>query len=140
MKKIRKGGSENLSQISGPVRTCLGCRTRRSAEELARLVLDKREEPAKVVWDRDRRLPGRGAWVCADDPVCLTRATSKNRLAKALRVGEVDVTSLTEMTERSTDKPPTPPAPPGGRPDGSNRLEESNPASSTQGHRCQRDG
>lgn len=43
----------------GPIRTCLACRRARPARELVRLVvLDG------VQIDLERRLPGRGVWVC----------------------------------------------------------------------------
>jgi len=32
-----------------------------------------------------RTLPGRGAWLCADDPGCIDRAARKDSLGRALR-------------------------------------------------------
>jgi len=61
-----------------PQRTCVACRRVRPARELMRLVVVMDE----IVADRDRRLPGRGAYVCPE-PACVQRA--RDRAAHALR-------------------------------------------------------
>ena len=75
-----------------PVRTCAGCRRKRPQSELIRVVrgpdgvvrLDQsssgRKAPGAPVTGR---APGRGAYVCADDP-CVERALQTGALARAL--------------------------------------------------------
>ncbi|MDR3135793.1 MAG: YlxR family protein [Deltaproteobacteria bacterium] len=76
------------------LRTCLACRAKRPIAELKRLALVPGPDRPIVVLDPDRRLPGRGAWLCADSPGCLDKAFSKGRLARALRVANPDVSGL----------------------------------------------
>lgn len=63
-----------------PVRTCLACNGKRPKGELLRLALDS--EHSMVVLDQDRRLPGRGAYVCSG---CLARLRYNKRVQKAFR-------------------------------------------------------
>ncbi|HKQ41291.1 MAG TPA: YlxR family protein [Pseudonocardia sp.] len=64
-----------------PIRTCVGCRTRSSVDDLLRVVV----EDGALVPDPRRRLPGRGAWL---HPVldCLRRAERRSAFPRALRV------------------------------------------------------
>ena len=71
------GTSENRK----PVRTCVGCRTRRPKSELLRLALDPRE---RVIWDSEQTMPGRGAYLCPASG-CLADALKKRRLNRAFR-------------------------------------------------------
>ena len=64
-----------------PHRTCLGCRQRRAKRELVRLV---RRPDGLVDADLGGRLPGRGAYVCAE-AACAERALKTGRLAQAFR-------------------------------------------------------
>ena len=66
-----------------PIRTCLGCRTRNSKDELVRIA---RTPDGRVVLDRTGRAGGRGAYLCPD-PTCLAKALKKGALARALRTG-----------------------------------------------------
>ncbi|HEX2234664.1 MAG TPA: YlxR family protein [Actinomycetota bacterium] len=65
-----------------PVRTCVGCRTRRPRAELVRVV---RAPDGAVALERSRGAPGRGAYLCADGRRCLEEALRSGRLARALR-------------------------------------------------------
>jgi predicted RNA-binding protein YlxR (DUF448 family) len=79
----------------GPVRTCIGCRSRASASELLRVVA------ADGVVDPDprRRLPGRGAWL-HPDPDCLYRAERRSAFPRALRVpGPLDTGALRALLD-----------------------------------------
>ncbi|RIH82301.1 hypothetical protein Mlute_02537 [Meiothermus luteus] len=49
-----------------PIRQCVACRTRRPKRELLRIVLGE----AGPVIDPTGRRPGRGAYVCPDNPEC----------------------------------------------------------------------
>ncbi|HST99459.1 MAG TPA: YlxR family protein [Geodermatophilus sp.] len=71
----------------GPVRTCVGCRTRAVADDLLRVVA----VDGMVIPDPRRRLPGRGAWL-HPLPECLSRAERRSAFPRALRVaGPLDV-------------------------------------------------
>jgi predicted RNA-binding protein YlxR (DUF448 family) len=78
----------------GPIRTCIGCRTRASAAELLRVVVAPGADPAAaavpIVPDPRRRAPGRGAWV-HPDPACVELAQRRRAFGRALRVsGAID--------------------------------------------------
>jgi len=68
-------------RVVGPVRTCIGCRTRDDAGNLVRIVT----QGDSYVVDRGRGLPGRGAHI-HPRPECLDRAEQRRALARALRV------------------------------------------------------
>ncbi|MGH3929788.1 MAG: YlxR family protein [Pseudonocardiaceae bacterium] len=71
---------------AGPVRTCVGCRTRTAASGLLRVVAVK----GTLVPDPRRRLPGRGAWLHPDIG-CLRLAERRHAFPRALRfVGTLD--------------------------------------------------
>jgi len=74
---------------TGPVRSCVVCRTRRAQDELVRLVVAE----GRVVTDANRRLEGRGAYAC---PGCLAEATGPRApaLRRALRAPDVTVEPL----------------------------------------------
>jgi uncharacterized protein len=67
-----------------PVRTCIGCRTRRGKHELLRLA----RTPEGIRFDPDGRLPGRGAHLCPDE-TCIDAAARRDAgaLRRALRGG-----------------------------------------------------
>lgn len=69
------------AMAEGPLRTCVGCRTRRPQDQLLRLHLDA-EGRLRI----DRTGPGRGAWLCAADPgPCLAAAIRRRALERAFR-------------------------------------------------------
>ena len=75
-----------------PIRTCVGCRTRLSADGLLRVVA----EDGALVPDPRRRLPGRGAWLHPDLD-CLRRAERRSAFPRALRVpGPLDIEAVRE--------------------------------------------
>jgi uncharacterized protein len=76
-----------------PERSCVGCRTRRSKGELVRVA---RRPDGQVVVDPDGTAPGRGAYVCRDDPSCLGLAIRKGAFGRALRLplGPEDLATL----------------------------------------------
>ncbi|MFI6867025.1 YlxR family protein [Nocardia sp. NPDC050406] len=96
---LRSGRVED--QRSAPVRTCIGCRKRELAVDLLRIVAQKADEvqPAAVVPDPRRRLPGRGAWL---HPLsaCLSAAVRRRAFGRALRVsGNLDISALEHYVE-----------------------------------------
>ncbi len=68
-------------KISRPVRTCIGCLTKKNKSGLFRFV---RHADGSVSLDREQKLPGRGAYVCPD-PNCLETAIKKNQFARVFR-------------------------------------------------------
>ena len=60
----------------------MACRTTRDKRELVRIV---RSPDGQVVLDPTGRVPGRGAYLCADGS-CWQAALDKNIIARALRV------------------------------------------------------
>lgn len=73
-------------RVTGPERTCVGCRMKAPATELVRVVADL---PGVAV-DARRRLPGRGAWV-HPLPACIETATRRKAWARALKAPGVTV-------------------------------------------------
>jgi predicted RNA-binding protein YlxR (DUF448 family) len=85
-----------LKDPSGPVRTCLGCRARKSQAWLRRLALVQGPAGSRVVWDEKRIRGGRGAWLCQAGTDCLEKALRKKVLARAFRLeNEADSSALT---------------------------------------------
>ncbi|MFN5604841.1 MAG: YlxR family protein [Actinomycetes bacterium] len=60
-----------MTVSSAPIRTCVGCRSRREQSALRRYVRAATGEVCE-----SRTATGRGAWICADSPNCLERAFS----------------------------------------------------------------
>ena len=65
-----------------PVRTCIGCGTRKSKYELIRLVLAGAEG---VIVDYQQRRPGRGAYLCFKSE-CLLEMKKRRGLDRAFRL------------------------------------------------------
>jgi hypothetical protein len=84
---------------SGPVRTCVGCGSKRSQAELTRFVIGAE---GAIVVDRPRRLPGRGAYLCGAG--CLTAALKRKAFGRAFRgkAGQVDPSQLGQAWEPGT--------------------------------------
>ncbi len=64
-----------------PQRTCLGCRTAKNKDELLRIV---RTPSGSVVPDPDRKIDGRGAYICRH-PDCLKRVIKSRALSRSLK-------------------------------------------------------
>jgi predicted RNA-binding protein YlxR (DUF448 family) len=76
--------------VTGPVRTCVGCRTRAPAPELLRVVA----RDGAVVPDKGCRQPGRGAHLHPTVD-CLELAERRRAFPRALRVeGALDLSLL----------------------------------------------
>ena len=63
-----------------PMRTCIACREKKLKSDLIRLVPCK----DRVVVDREKKLPGRGAYIC-DDMSCAERMLKTGALDRAYR-------------------------------------------------------
>ncbi len=72
-----------------PIRTCLGCRQRKSQSELVRLVLGS---DGRLCQDARHRRAGRGAYICPDLR-CLQQAARSKAFARSFRRA-VDVGSV----------------------------------------------
>ncbi|MDA2988876.1 MAG: YlxR family protein [Actinomycetota bacterium] len=78
---IRRDDALGLDQ--GPVRMCIGCRTREPASNLVRLVADADARGGCVV-DHERIRPGRGAHI-HPRAECIEQAAKRRALPRALR-------------------------------------------------------
>jgi predicted RNA-binding protein YlxR (DUF448 family) len=99
--------------LSGPIRTCVGCRQRAPAAELLRVVARSQSTAASVTVvlrpDIRRRQDGRGAWVHLD-AACVDTAVQRRAFARALRVSvTTDVAPLLAyVAERLSAPSPAP--------------------------------
>jgi predicted RNA-binding protein YlxR (DUF448 family) len=93
-------GSPQGPPIEGPVRSCVGCGARKAQRELTRVALDSE---GQVVVDRERRLPGRGAYLCGAG--CLTAALKRKAFGRAFRgkAGKVDPSMLEQAWESGSE-------------------------------------
>jgi predicted RNA-binding protein YlxR (DUF448 family) len=91
-----QSGHEQGPLPEGPVRSCVGCGARRAQAELTRVALDPE---GVVVVDKERRLPGRGAYLCGAG--CLTAALKRKAFGRAFRgrAGKVDPLKLEQAWE-----------------------------------------
>lgn len=64
-----------------PIRTCVGCRKTGERTELVRLV---RSTAGRVLVDKDKKLPGRGAWVHAERS-CIEDVVKSNGFSRSFR-------------------------------------------------------
>ena len=65
-----------------PLRTCMGCNSKKTKKELIRIVKDKQNN---VSLDRTGKKEGRGAYIC-DDIACLEKVIKSKRLEKVLDI------------------------------------------------------
>lgn len=65
-----------------PLRTCMGCNSKKSKKELIRIVKDKENN---ISIDRTGKLDGRGAYIC-DNIDCLEKVIKSKRLERVLEV------------------------------------------------------
>ncbi|MGI6315905.1 MAG: RNase P modulator RnpM [Christensenellales bacterium] len=64
------------------MRMCMGCRERRPKKELLRIV--RKAVDGTIIFDPTGRLSGRGTYICADNPECLTKAARSKVLERQL--------------------------------------------------------
>lgn len=99
------GGAERVAvPVTGPVRTCVGCRGRDQQTVLLRVVRVEGDEGDLAVVDTRRSLPGRGAWV-HPDPQCLELAERRRAFPRALRAGALDTSSVRRHLEDRYGRP-----------------------------------
>ena len=68
---------------AGPLRSCVGCRTKRAQADLVRVARE-----ADGTLRIGRTLPGRGAWLCRESlATCSDLAIRKGGFARAFRIG-----------------------------------------------------
>ena len=105
-----EGVDSTTDRLPGPVRTCVGCRTRATQSTLLRVVVVG-DQLRRLTPDPTRRLPGRGASV-HPDPRCVDLADKRRAFPRALRLpGPLDVTPVREHVAGLPDQtaPPTSP-------------------------------
>ena len=66
------------------LRTCVGCRTTASPDQLVRVTMEESEHGPRVVADLHRRLGGRGAWVHPTRQ-CVDHAVRKRAFNRSFR-------------------------------------------------------
>ena len=71
-----------------PLRTCMGCNSKKTKKELIRIVKDKENN---VFIDRTGKKEGRGAYIC-DDITCFEKVIKNKRLEKVLDIAISDET------------------------------------------------
>lgn len=70
-----------MKQRKIPMRMCVGCREMKPKKDLIRVV---RSQEGAILLDRTSKLPGRGAYVCAQQS-CLDKAFKSKALERALQ-------------------------------------------------------
>jgi uncharacterized protein len=99
-----EGVDSSTDRLPGPVRTCVGCRSRASQSALLRVV-GVGSEPPRLTPDPARRLPGRGASV-HPDLRCVDLADKRRAFPRALRLpGPLDVTPVRDHVTALHDQP-----------------------------------
>ncbi len=68
-----------------PIRTCVACRTTDAKRGLLRVV---RQPDGVVVYDPKGKMPGRGAYVCAQ-PACIALARKQKKLERSLKAAPI---------------------------------------------------
>jgi len=92
--------------VRGPVRTCVGCRSREAAEALLRVVavradVESGAATVRLVPDPGHRAVGRGAWLHIDQ-ACVRVALRRRAFGRALRIAStVDPTAVEEYVARA---------------------------------------
>ena len=74
-----------MERVTGPVRTCVGCRRRAVKNELLRVVADDLGDGPEVIPDPRGDAPGRGAHLHPTSE-CLELALRRRAFPRALRV------------------------------------------------------
>ena len=99
------GGAERVAgPVTGPVRTCVGCRRRDQQTVLLRVVRVAGDGGDLAVVDGHRSLPGRGAWL-HPDLQCLELAERRRAFPRALRTGPLDTSPVRSALDRSGRTP-----------------------------------
>lgn len=89
-----------MPRRTSATRTCVGCRERTPQAELLRIVASVGPAGSLALPDRDRRQPGRGAYVHPTRH-CLELAERRRALSRALRVLEpVDLRAVVDEVEQ----------------------------------------
>jgi len=101
--------------VAGRERTCVICRSRTTKETLARVVMCGNAP----VWDKEQRLPGRGAYVHVAVG-CLSKMAQAGKWERALRIkpGTLDVVALRSVVTTLMAASGAPGAPAGSTPAG----------------------
>lgn len=88
---VTGAGGEAASDPVGPVRTCIGCRSRAPVADLVRFVADP--VTGHPVLDPTRTAPGRGAHL-HDADACFDLALRRRAFPRALRSAAIDPEEL----------------------------------------------
>ncbi len=74
-----------MKQKKIPMRKCTGCGEMKEKKQLVRIVKapDKDGAGGDISVDVTGKMPGRGAYICKNSPLCLTKAKKARRLERA---------------------------------------------------------
>ena len=89
---------------AGPIRTCVGCRSRAPAFTLVRFVAVGAGDDLRLQPDPGRRLPGRGAHL-HPDPACFALAERRRAFGRALCLSGVADTGVLAEHIRAVSRP-----------------------------------
>ncbi|MGE4498552.1 MAG: DUF448 domain-containing protein [Deferribacterales bacterium] len=79
--KTERKAKKTAEKPEIPQRSCISCGKTAGRNELLRFVTDGE---GKAIYDRKRKLPGRGVYLCFDNE-CLMQAAKKNLFAKGFK-------------------------------------------------------
>ena len=82
-----------------PTRTCVACRTTDEKRDLLRVV---RQSGGTVLYDPRGKLPGRGAYVCAN-LACIALARKQKRLERSLKITAIPEELFTELSTHAAE-------------------------------------
>lgn len=82
---------------AGPIRTCVGCRSKRPQAELIRVGLS-----SGGTVEIGAHAPGRGAYLCRDEG-CVDAAVQRGSLRRALRYGGLPEQLQQELMRKVSD-------------------------------------
>ncbi|MDR1000403.1 MAG: YlxR family protein [Clostridiales bacterium] len=77
--QIRTMATANHASL--PLRKCVACGARKIKEELLRVV---KSASGEIVFDKESKLPGRGAYVCKNI-VCVNKAAKSRGLQRSVK-------------------------------------------------------
>jgi predicted RNA-binding protein YlxR (DUF448 family) len=81
-----------------PIRTCVACRTTDAKRGLLRVV---RQADGSVAYDPKGKMPGRGAYVCAQ-PACIAMARKQKKLERSLKSAAIPEALYRELEEQTS--------------------------------------
>ena len=82
-----------------PIRTCVACRTADAKRGLLRVV---RQTDGSVAYDPKGKMPGRGAYLCAQS-ACIALARKQKKLERSLKVPAIGEMLFVELETQAAN-------------------------------------